>query len=423
LSQDDRPVTGINTVDSISTAPYIRPGVTTDTTLIRPISWTKQLSDVVIDGVFVGKDRMHYEPNIFPFSYLTQSIGVTTTVIYVDSVKPLFDGTNETQNESYQNKIQIISQDVNETGIVTAIVGPTGAIVDMDIVNTGLGYTANPTITISNPVHGEKAVVESVTQNNRIVSIDIVVPGSGYSQDNPPIVLVEPPRYPIEIVDVNDYSGDYGTIVGFGTNTSGDKTQLVFDFYIPLDSWMRNSNLVSDSTTTSGIQTGDFFTVFDSNTSHSTGTVVSKEIDNTTRIGISTDSLDNIYQVDNVTTVSKSVPGVGTTDVRRVFTNIVGTSIGGVSFDNNSIKFDSTTYTMDNQQYVVYSGTVGSSQIFGRYSWGKIDIKGRPDAQSFNFYGGNGYSGLSTSTYVRRFNDLKFRGYDIISYPNDAPRV
>ena len=422
LSQNDRPVTGINTVDSVTTTPYIRPGVTTDTTLTRPVSWSKQLSDVVVDGVFVGKDRMHYEPNIFPFSYLIQSIGVTTSVVYVDSVKPLFDSLNETSDEKYQNKIQIISQDVNETGIVTAIVGPTGSIVDMDIVNTGLGYTANPTITISTPLNGQKAVVGSITQNNRIVGFDIVSPGSGYSQDNPPVVLVEPPRYPIEIVDVSDYSGDYGIIVGFGTNTVGDKTQLIFDFHIPFDSWMRDQDLVSDDTTISGISTGDFFTVFDSNGSHSSGTVVTKEIDNTTRIGVSTDSLDNIYQVDHVTTVSKNVIGVGVTDVRRVFTNIVGQPIGGVSFDNNSETLDSTAYSMDTQEYVVYSGTVASSQILGRYSWGKIDIKGRPDAQSFNFYGGNGYAGLTTSTYVRRHNDLKFRGYDIIPY-DDTPRV
>ena len=59
LSQDDRIVVGINTLDSVSTTPYINPGVTTNTTTIRPISWCKQLTDVVIDGEYVGKDRMH----------------------------------------------------------------------------------------------------------------------------------------------------------------------------------------------------------------------------------------------------------------------------------------------------------------------------------------------------------------------------
>ena len=79
LSQDDRIVVGINTLDSVRTNPYINPGVTTDTTLLRPVSWCKQLTDVVIDGEYVGKDRMHYEPNIFPFSYLIQSVSVGST--------------------------------------------------------------------------------------------------------------------------------------------------------------------------------------------------------------------------------------------------------------------------------------------------------------------------------------------------------
>ena len=420
LDQENRPVVGINTVDSVNTAPYVNPGVTTDTTLLRPITWNRQLVDVVIDGEFVGKDRMMYEPNIFPFSYLIQSVGVTTTIFYVDSVKPLFDALNETIDASYQRKIQVISQDANEPAYIEAVVGPTGVIADMNVTNSGIGYTSNPSITISNPSNGgEKAIVDAIIQNNRIVDVDIVIPGSGYSQDNPPIVLVQPPRYATETLDVNDYSGDYGVIVGFGTNTSGSKTRLVFDFFIPQDSYMRNYDLVDDFTSISGIQTGDFFTVFDSTETHSTGTVVSKEIDNNTRIGISTDSLDNIYQVDHSLTISKNVPGVGTTEVRRVFTNIVGYSVGGISFDNTNIKFDSTVYKMDEQDYIVYSGSVGSSSLFGRYSWGKIDIKGRPDGQSFNFYGGNGYAGLTTSTYVRRYNDLKFKNYEVIDYWND----
>ena len=98
LSQDDRIVVGINTLDSVRTNPYINPGVTTDTTLLRPVSWCKQLTDVVIDGEYVGKDRMYYEPNIFPFSYLIQSVGVGSTTIYVDSVKPLFDSVIETES-------------------------------------------------------------------------------------------------------------------------------------------------------------------------------------------------------------------------------------------------------------------------------------------------------------------------------------
>ena len=416
LNQDDRVVTGINTIDSVKTTPYVNPGVTTDTTILRPIQWKKQLSDVIIDGEKVGKSRMHYEPNIFPYGYLIQSLGVTTTVAYIDSLKPLFDAVIETENEEYQNNITIFSQDEKITGEVTVNITDNGDVGSLNIVNPGAGYTATPTISIANPADGTKAIVESIVQNQKIVGLNIIEPGSGYDADNPPIVLVGPPGYSIETVDVTDYSGDYGTIVGFGTLTSGSKTQLVFDFFIPTDSWMRNTSLVSDPTTVSGIQTGDFFTVYNSNTQHSKGTIVSKEIDDSTRIGVSTQFINNIYQVANYSNQTVNVPGVGSTTVRRVFTNIVGFSSDGLSFDNTTFKFDSTVYTMDNINYEIFSGGVGDAGDFGQYSWGKINIKGRPNAQEFSFYGGNGYAGLSTSAYIRRTNDLKFKGYDVIDY-------
>ena len=122
---------------------------------------------------------------------------------------------------------------------------------------------------------------------------------------------------------------------------------------------MRNQELTADSTTTSGLSTGDFFTVFNSNANHSRGTVVSLETDDETRIGVTTDSIDNVYQVANVQTQSVNVAGVGVTNVRRVFTNIVGYSSDAVSFDNTSVKIDSTVYTMDRVNYEVFGGGIG----------------------------------------------------------------
>ena len=416
LDQDDRIVVGINTLDSVRTTPYINPGVTTDTTLLRPVAWCKQLTDVIIDGEYVGKDRMHYEPNIFPFSYLIKSIGFTTTILYVDSVKPLFDSLNETEDSKYQGKLQIVSQDTKEAGFATAIINEFGELDSVVLTNPGAGYTAVPDVSISFPETGERAFAEAVNQLDKIVSFNVVEPGFGYTSTNPPIVHVAPPNYPIEIVQATDYSGDYGIIVGLGTLTSGQTTQIVFDFFIPYDSFMRNGDLTSDSTATSGINTGDFFTVFNSKTQYSRGTVVSLETDDSTRIGVTTDSLDNIYQVANVQTQSVNVAGVGVTNVRRVFSNIVGVSSDSVSFDNTSTKFDSTAYTMDRVNYEVFSGGIGTSFNFGEFSWGKINVNGRPDAQPFNSHTGNGYSGINTSAYVRRFNQLKFKNYDVIDY-------
>ena len=87
-----------------------------------------------------------------------------------------------------------------------------------------------------------------------------------------------------------------------------------------------------------------------------------------------------------------------------------------VSFDNTSVKIDSTVYTMDRVNYEVFGGGIGTAFNFGEYSWGKIELNSRSNAQPFDSHTGNGYSGINTSSYVRRFNQLKFKNYTVIDY-------
>ena len=111
LDEDPRTVVGINTIDSVETVDYIGPGITEDTTLTRPVTWCKQLIDKIIDGQEIGKNRVEYEPLIYPTSYLIQPISLASTIAYVDNVRPLFDTYTESGDRDFQNKIKIISQD------------------------------------------------------------------------------------------------------------------------------------------------------------------------------------------------------------------------------------------------------------------------------------------------------------------------
>ena len=95
LDEDVRTVVGINTIDSVQTTTYNGPGVSNDTTLSRPLTWCKQQIDKIIDGQEIGKDRVEYEPMIYPTSYLIQPISLASTIAYVDSVRPLFDTYTE----------------------------------------------------------------------------------------------------------------------------------------------------------------------------------------------------------------------------------------------------------------------------------------------------------------------------------------
>ena len=90
LQEDPRIVTSIDATDLLSTNPYFGPGNTTDETLMRPVVWCKQTEDLIVDGKEIGKDRTLYEPSIYPYGYLIKSVGIGSTSVWVDNLRPLF---------------------------------------------------------------------------------------------------------------------------------------------------------------------------------------------------------------------------------------------------------------------------------------------------------------------------------------------
>ena len=421
LDQDPRTVVGINTLDTVETNPYVNPGVTTDQTLQRPVTWCKQTVDKIINGDEIGKDRISYEPSIFPASYIIQNIGLTTTTIHVDTVKPLYDAQNEQNLRGFQNKISLNSQDAPVGASVTAIVSNDGRVLSFGITEQGSGYTGFSTVSIfvSTPdggISSRASGIGTMTGGGKLLSASIINPGSGYTHSNPPVCLIETPKLIEEDMSVTSYIGDSGIIVGFGTTTFtaglGTQTQVIFDFFIPGNSDLRNADLVGTAQTVSGISTGDYYTITRSNIGLGTpaaGTLESLYNDNSTILGVTTTFCDTVYQVENVTTISVNVVGVGTTAVRRVFSNVG--NISTVTAGSNLITFDSTAYTFDGQEFVVYQGGISSSFNFGRFSWGKMNVSRNISPSTFNFYGEDGITGLSTSALVTRFNPLKFNNY------------
>jgi len=219
-----------------------------------------------------------------------------------------------------------------------------------------------------------------------VTGIAITNPGLGYTYSNPPVVLIESPTVVKEKNSVVSYSGDSGIIVGFGTTTISTNPHLIFDLFIPKNSYLRNSTLAGSSTTISGISTGDYFIINNSNVSISSTSFNSVSIDGSS-IGIGTTFADTVYQVNSFETVNRVVAGVGTTSVSRVFVRVSGM----------------TTTS--------YSGTISTSSYFGDYSWGKILLSSRSDENTFNFYGDKGTSGITTSAVVVRTTPLKYKLY------------
>ena len=413
FDEDLRVVTGINTVDSLFTNPYSGPGVTTDPNFLRPVTWCKQLVDKVIDNVVVGKDRTHYEPLIYPSSYLIQSVSSASTFAYVDTIEPLYDAENESYQRNFQNSIIITSQDSLVSSSASAVVSAAGTITSINITNPGVGYTLPPQVTISTPVGvgtTQRASATSNIINYGVNSATVINPGTGYTSSNPPAVLIETPDIVRENILVDSYVGDYGIVVAMGRSTVSGQDEMLVDFYIPETSFMRNTSVVGTAVTVSTLDVGDYFTMFNTNVSISTaGTLVSERIDGS-QIAITTSFADSVYQVRNAATVESDVVGVGVTYVRRITSNLTGISSGS-SFDSTFITFDSTIVTFDSRNFQIFTGGISTSNYIGNYSWGRINFDNRVGISTFNFYGNDGYSGISTSSLVVRRSPLKYDNY------------
>ena len=135
----------------------------------------------------------------------------------------------------------------------------------------------------------------------------------------------------------------------------------------------------------SGIQTGYFFTVSNSNIG---GGVTSLYSDGS-NLGIGTSYLDNVYEVAAVgiaTTLAATI-GYGVTAVAQVTVSVASTN-GVTGF--------------------------GQSNFYGNYSWGRVVFGARPNTSgsTFNAYTNDGVTGLTTSAILRRLYPLKSKNYN-----------
>lgn len=391
LTQKDRLVTEIISSDSAGTSLYQSPGVTKDESLLRPVKWCRQTEDLFVDGQQIGKDRIFYESYIQPSTNIIQSIDTLSDAIFVENIKAFFDSEREYvhngSDELIQNKILIISQDSLVSASATAVVSTSGTVSSIIVNSGGVGYNTSPIISISGPVgfgttvsQNTATAIASISEGV-VTGISVTFGGSGYS--HPPSILIESPKLNYEVIDSVSYEGDFGIITGVQTTSIGAATTgIVFDFFIPNNSVLRDSDIVKVGIATtgiSGIQTGYYFTISKSNVG--SGLTSLDSFGNV--VGIGTSFIDNIYQVASVSIGQTDVVGVGITNVAKVVVNV--------------------------QDYNGLNG-IGFSDFYGQYSWGRIATPVRVNPKEFIVE--KNIVGISTLPIVQRFNRLKYLNYN-----------
>lgn len=243
----------------------------------------------------------------------------------------------------------------------------------------------NSTVIYAEPIYNRATATSSVL-SGVVTSVTITNAGFGYSESTPPSVIIESDVTKSEKIRSIKAKGDFGIIKFVGVGATTIDFVLQSEQYDNANLGIGYSSLNTYGITYSELEVGDYFTIFDSNSTigHAlTGITTSLGgLSNypESRVATATSYLNGVYRVERV-----SAPSAGIVTVGCNFT-----------YGPNGIPIQVNTYTNENG-------------IYGKYSWGKIyDYQNRTRFSPVDFYVNtqNGLTGLNTSPVVYRTRGL-----------------
>ena len=393
--QNERIVKDILNTDILDTDIYTGLGI--DEKNEKPVRWTKQKTDFIINGEVINKSRSILEPQIYPTSKI---IGDLSTVsgkgtgnnagIFVDDAISLF----------YENKYSgitvdsvdalITSGDVNKipatAEAVIAGVGTQKYVSSLNITEQGSGYEGVVNVRIAAPPSGigvgvgTTATATLTVTNGQITGHTVTNVGLGYSSGNPPEVIIDLPKFKTEkLTGLSNFQGYTGIITGITQTTrSGGGPALRFDYHAVV----KNSDGQLINATANTLKVGYPILITDTKVGNG---LTSVEPGNSSVVGIGTTFLDNVYVVHSITT-----NGSKGTIICHVHTNSAG-SISGISTQG------------------LYEGVTGTAIPLGKLSWGRV--YGNDVARSNNPIS-IGVTGLTVNSGLTTFPTIQRKSYD-----------
>jgi hypothetical protein len=339
--QNARTVTNIISSDTLETILYEEQGV--DDVNYKPLDWTKQKVDKIIDGSFVSKSRDSIEPQIYPTAKIIKSLNNTDTEIFVDSVD-LFNYEDIPPVDLLFDSIIFSGVKDPIPGEIDILVSNSGTINSIIITNPGSGYigtTADIKISLPQELGGTRAQANIAIDNGSLsFPVNITNPGSGYTTSNKVYGYIDLPTTQYEnISNVTNIDSFSGNIIGITTSV-GIGTNLAINF--TLDPSL--SPFV-------GLGVNYYVYIYDT----IVGNGVTSIINNDQQIiGIGTQFLDNIYYINafdasvgiiTCNIQSTSSIGIGTTGA--IVGKISFGRITGFSRSSSPISLDLESFTVD----------------------------------------------------------------------------
>ena len=342
-------------------------GISTDKNFWQP--WSQQLPAGTVHPATFDFKTIKFIDNIY--------IGIST----VGDLYYSFDLANWNKRDvDHSNEIR----DIVDT--------PFGDFASRRIIAVGSGTTTF----YADPVINRATATASVTAGV-ITSVTVTDGGFGYEVGSSPPVIVETDKTVKEDVLSVDAEGDFGDIVGINTwlpGTADRLPQLTFtlksQFNDNTNLGYGYSSLNSLGVNFSGLDKGDYFTIYDSSlvVGHAlTGITTSSGSNVSVGMVTSGDYLGGVFRVEQATAGDATS---GLTTVTCAFLP------GPVTYGNNTIQ-------------VGLAVTSDTDTFWGKYSWGKFygyQNRASGNPQEFFVNSNNGLTGISTAPVVSRKKPL-----------------
>jgi hypothetical protein len=313
VTQNPRIIFDLTESDKFETNLYLDQGI--DIINEKPLSWTKQKQDRVINGEFVYKTRESILSQIYPTAKIIGNISSSDTRIFVDD-PDLFDY----DISQYQFSSILVDEKEISSGILTSTIGAGGTISSISIINAGFGYTGT-TIDIKFSAPQELGVGIGTTASGTVsigtngsLTTPITITNPGYGYTSVPKLIIPSPKVNYEIIPkIESIKGFSGIVTGIGTTTNNGQLAIKFNL-------KRNTSFEND------LQVG--YPILIKNTQTGSG-VTSVDSGDSSIIGIGTAFLDNIYYVHQISSGGSS--GIITCNIHS------GTNINGISTTGNYV--------------------------------------------------------------------------------------
>jgi len=140
VTQNQRKIFDVSFADKFETNLYVDQGI--DEINSKPLSWTKQKTDRIVNGAFVPKTRQSIISQIYPTAKIIKDITTSDSSIFVDDVSNFNYGVS-LEGPYQKMKGIVVDGKVSTAANITSTINTEGLVTSLTVIDGGSGYIYN----------------------------------------------------------------------------------------------------------------------------------------------------------------------------------------------------------------------------------------------------------------------------------------